>query len=53
MNWQISLFRVEPPESNPELVFDDQPVEYLIYRREESVEPSPADFFGWPKYLWE
>jgi hypothetical protein len=43
MNLQLPFFPTEQAEGNPELFFDDQPVESLIYHTEQVEQPTPAD----------
>jgi len=47
MNWQLFFPPDELADRNPELFFDDQPVESLIYHMETIEEPSPADIITW------
>ena len=47
MKRHFLFYQVQPPDARPELFFDDQPVESLIYHTEIAGQPSPADIITW------
>jgi hypothetical protein len=46
MEWPELISPIEPEVPNPEIFYDDQPVESLIYQTRTIAQPSPVDMIS-------